>query len=97
MTTMIVTAQPNLENAEEAQAYVGKALPMLLEAGGKLLKRVKVRKPVVGEQTFALSLVMEFPDANTIEDVFSSDAYAQIVPHRDKGFAFMNIVVCDDL
>lgn len=97
MATMIVTAQPNPDHAEEAQAYVGKALPMLLEAGGTLLKRVKVQKPVVGEQTFALSLVMEFPTTEIIDGVFSSDAYAQIAPHRDKGFAFMNIVVCEDL
>lgn len=97
MATMIVTAQPNPEFAEEAQTYVSKALPMLIEAGGKLLKRVKVQKPVVGQQTFALSLVMEFPNAEIIEGVFSSEAYAQIAPHRDKGFAFMNIVVCEDL
>jgi len=95
MTTMIVTAQPNPDQRDEAQAYVGQALPMLLGAGGKLLKRVKVRNAVVGEQTFALSLVMEFPDADAIEAVFSSDAYAKIAPHRDKGFAFMNIVICE--
>jgi len=97
MTTMIVTAQPNPDQASEAQAYVGQALPMLLGAGGKLLKRVRARNAVVGEQTFTLSLVMEFPNAETIEAVFSSDAYAEIAPHRDKGFAFMNIVICEDM
>ena len=97
MATMIVTAQPNPDHAEDAQAYVGQALPMLMAAGGKLLKRVKVAKPVVGDQTFALSLVMEFPDAKSIEDVFASDDYAAIAPHREKGFAFMNIVICEDL
>ncbi|MEL7098733.1 MAG: DUF1330 domain-containing protein [Pseudomonadota bacterium] len=97
MATMIVTAQPNPDFADEAQAYVGQALTMLLEAGGTLLKRVRVQKPVVGEQTFALSLVMDFPDAETIEGVFSSEDYARIAPHRDKGFAFMNILICEDL
>lgn len=97
MATVIVTAQPNPEHADDAQAYVGQALPMLIAAGGKLLKRVKVAKPVVGDQTFALSLVMEFPDAKSIEDLFASDDYATIAPHREKGFAFMNIVICEDL
>jgi len=97
MATMIVTAQPNPDHPEEAQAYVGQALPMLIEAGGRLLKRVKVTKPVVGDQTFALSLIMEFPSAKTVEDLFASDAYAAIAPHREKGFAFMNIVICEDL
>lgn len=97
MATMIVTAQPNANHPEEAQTYVKQALPMLLEAGGTLLKRVKVQKAVVGEQTFALSLVMEFPDARAIEQVFSSEAYANIATHREKGFVFMNILICEDL
>ena len=48
-------------------------------------------------QTFALSLVMEFPIDQMIQSVFSSVAYARILPNRDKGFAFMNIVLCEDL
>ena len=97
MATLIVTAQPNPDYPTEAQSYVGQALPMLVAAGGKLLKRVKVTKSVVGEQTFALSLIMEFPDAQSIEDLFASDAYAAIASHRDKGFAFMNMVICEDM
>lgn len=97
MATMIVTAQPNPDHPEETKAYLSQALPMLMEAGGSLVKRVRAAKPVVGEQTFAAALVMEFPDAKAIEDLFASDAYAAIVPHREKGFAFMNIVICEDM
>lgn len=97
MAKLIVTAQPNPEHPAETQADVGQALPLLRDAGGEVLKRVKVQRAVVGDQTFALSLVMEFPDAAAIEEVFASDAYADIAPHRDKGFVFMNIVICEDL
>lgn len=97
MATMIVTAQPNPDHPDETKAYLGQALPMLMEAGGSVVKRVRTARPVVGEQTFAAALVMEFPDAKMIEDFFDSDAYAAIVPHREKGFVFMNIVICEDL
>jgi len=70
---------------------------MLMEAGGKILKRVKVVKTVVGEQTYAASLVMEFPDAESIEQMFQSDAYAAIAHHREAGFNFMNIVIAEDM
>lgn len=97
MATLIVTAQPNPDHPQETKAYLGQALPMLTEAGGTLIKRVRVAKPVVGEQTFAAALVMEFADAETIEAVFASDAYAAIKGHREKGFVFMNIVICEDM
>ncbi|MEM7778618.1 MAG: hypothetical protein AAF732_23820 [Pseudomonadota bacterium] len=38
-----------------------------------------------------------FPTTEMIDGVFSSEAYARIASHRDKGFALMNIVVCEDL
>lgn len=97
MTTMIVTAQPNVEHQDDAQAYLSQAIPMLIEAGGKMIKRVKIAKPIVGERTFAASLVMEFPDTGSIESVFNSNAYAKIAPLREKGFEFMNIVVGEDM
>ena len=97
MATMIVTAQPNPDHPEETKAYLGQALPMLIEAGGTLIKRVRAARPVVGEQTFAAALIMEFPDAKMIEEFFDSDAYAAIALHREKGFVFMNIVICEDM
>lgn len=97
MATLIVTAQPNPEHPEETKAYLGQALPMLMEAGGTLIKRVRVAKPVVGAQTFAAALVMEFTDKEAIEGVFSSDTYAALKAHREKGFVFMNIVICEDM
>ena len=97
MATMIVTAQPNPENPEDTQAYLAQAVPMLVKAGGEIVKRVRVSKAVVGKQTFAASLVMNFPDAAAIEGVFNSPEYAAIAPHREKGFAFMNIVIAEDM
>ena len=97
MTTMIVTAKPNPDHNEAAQAYLSQALPMLINAGGTILKRVRVSKAVVGNQTFAASLVMEFPSAEAIEAVFASGAYAAIAPYREEGFEFMNIVIAEDM
>ena len=71
MPTLIGTPQPNPDFADESQGNLGKAFPRLLAAGEKGLERVKVQKPVVGEQTLIVLLVTEVPDAETIEGVFS--------------------------
>ncbi len=93
--TLIVTAAPNPDNAEDLQGYVKQALPMLLNGGGEMIKRARVLEPVVGDITFGVMLVMEFPSAQAIRDVFESDAYAAIVPLRERGFKFMNIVIAE--
>ena len=42
-------------------------------------------------------LVMDFDSASAIRDLFAADAYAELVPARDKGFSEMNIFVTGDM
>ena len=91
--TLIITASPNPEKGEAAQQYIGQALPMLIAAGGENLRRARVIKPVIGEAKFSATLIMDFPSADAIERMFSSDEYAAISPLREEGFFEMNILI----
>ncbi len=96
-TTLVVTAMPNPEEKESMQAYLQGVLPLLMGAGGQLVKRVKVTKSLTGKPSYGMVLVMDFPDSEKLEAVFASDAYSAIVPARDKGFTSVDICLAADV
>ena len=91
-TTLVVTAVPNPAEMPAVQEYLKGVLPLLQGAGGKLVKRLKVNKPIHGNPS-GMVLVMDFDSAEAITKMFESDDYAALVPVRDRGFAEMNILL----
>ena len=72
-------------------------LPLLLGAGGQLVKRAKVSGTITGKPPYGMVVVMDFPDREQLEKLFASEAYTALVPSRDKGFASMDICFASDL
>ena len=69
-------------------------MPLLVGAGGELVKRLRVADVVHGSPS-GMALVMDFQSPEAITELFESDAYAALVPVRDRGFKEMNILVAD--
>ncbi len=96
-TTLLVTAMPNPSEQESMQTYLKGVLPLLLGAGGQLVKRAKVSGALAGKPPYGMVLVMDFSDREQVERMFASEAYAELVPSRDKGFASIDICFASDL
>ncbi len=79
------------------QAYLKGVLPLLMGAGGQLVKRVKVGSVLTGGASFGMLLVMDFPDQAAVDTVFASEAYAALIPARDRGFSSLSICFGADL
>ena len=94
--TLVVTAIPNPNEMESVQAYLQGVMPILVGAGGKLVKRLKVGDVIDGKPS-GMVLVMDFDSDEAITAVFESDEYAALVPVRDQGFAEMNILSTHDM
>lgn len=94
--TLVVTAVPNPEEMGSVQQYLKGVMPLLTGAGGTLVKRLKVDRVLNGDPS-GMVLVMDFDSADAITSMFESDAYAALVPVRDRGFAQMNILVTQGL
>jgi uncharacterized protein (DUF1330 family) len=94
-TTLLVTAVPNTNEMESVQEYLQGVMPLLIGAGGKLVKRLKIDEVIHGNPT-GIALVMDFDSADAITKLFQSDDYAALVPVRDRGFAEVNILVTQD-
>ncbi|MBS4051448.1 MAG: DUF1330 domain-containing protein [Methylomonas sp.] len=96
-TTIIVTAVFNPDQMASAQEYMQRAVPMLINGGGEIIRRVKVERAVVGDQSYNACLVMDFSSASAVEAVFNSAEYAEIIPLRETGFKSMNIVITSSM
>jgi uncharacterized protein (DUF1330 family) len=94
--TLVVTAIPNPNEMESVQAYLQGVMPILVGAGGKLVKRLKVGDVIDGKPS-GMVLVMDFDSDEAITAVFESDEYAALVPVRDQGFGEMNILSTHDM
>lgn len=90
--TLVVTATPNPNEMESVQGYLQGVLPLLMGAGGKPVKRLKVDEVIRGNPS-GMVLVMDFDSDEAIAALFDSDEYAALIPMRDQGFAEMNILL----
>ncbi|NQZ76445.1 MAG: DUF1330 domain-containing protein [Ekhidna sp.] len=96
-TYLIVNATPNPDNQQHIEAYTGGVLPLLQNAGGKDLRRAKLANVVKGEAKYPLFLFMEFEDGTKVDALFQSEEYKELIPHREKAFAELNIYTFTDL
>jgi len=90
--TLVVTAVPNADEMESVQAYLGGVMPLLMGAGGKVVRRLKTASVVHGRPA-GMVLVMDFPSAAATTTLFESEDYRALVPVRDRGFSEMNISI----
>ena len=95
-TTLVVTAVPNPNEMPSVQEYLHGVLPLLMGAGGKPLKRLKVDEVINGNPS-GMVLVMDFDSASAVSGMFESEDYAALIPARDRGFAAMNILLTRDM
>ena len=97
MTTLVVTATPAEGQNEAMGRYLQGVGPLLAGAGGTLVKRVRVTDTLSGTADTGVVMVMDFEDAETIRELFASDAYQALIPERDKGFSSIDILITESL
>jgi uncharacterized protein (DUF1330 family) len=94
--TLVVTATPDPAGRAQAQAYLAGVAPLLVEAGGTDIRKLKTAT-VVGGRPAGLVLVADFPSQAAAQGLFASDAYTALVPARDAGFSEMSILITTDI
>jgi len=97
MATLLVTATPAEGQGEAMGRYLQGVMPLLMGAGGQLVKRVRVANTISGERGTGMALVMDFDTADTITNLFASDAYRALIADRDLGFSDIEILVAEDI
>ncbi|VAW05782.1 hypothetical protein MNBD_ALPHA07-1244 [hydrothermal vent metagenome] len=92
---MIALNTINRENPEALAAYADGAMPLIKAAGGKLAGRYVYEETIVGGGFPDVVFTVEFPSAQIIKDLFNSEAYQALIPHRNKAFTSFNVCICN--
>lgn len=96
MVQLIASLTINEKEPEALQAYFETVNPLIEAMGGKVLQRIDVGDPVVGEAMPRLLMVVEYPSREAIQGVFESEAYKSIIPARKLAFSTYNICLVED-
>ncbi len=97
MSTLIVTVTAADGQGEAMGRYLQGVQPILIGAGGSLVKRVRVTKTVAGTAGTAMVMVMDFDNAEAITEAFASDAYHALIPDRDRAFSNLEILITEPI
>ncbi|MEA1785465.1 DUF1330 domain-containing protein [Arenibacter sp. GZD96] len=92
-TLMIVNAVLIPEQKEAFAEYSEKSALIFKNAGAVPVGKYKVSKTLVGTRSPQLIAIMEFPDQGTIEDVFNSESYKNLIPLRDQAFKELEVFI----
>ena len=97
MATLIVTGAPAEGQGEAQQRYQQAAMPLLMDGGGKMVKRLRVVNAAAGGPAMGAVVVMDCESAEAINAILDGDGYKALIADRDKGFTDVQILVTEDL
>ncbi|AFY97036.1 DUF1330 domain-containing protein [Chamaesiphon minutus] len=98
MSTIMITVGNLAENgAESLERYAQGVIPLLEQAGVKILGRYQGIEALVGEHPFDLVAVMEFPSLEAMKQFLASDAYGAMIPDRERAFKYLRTFACNTL
>lgn len=82
--TIVATLNPN--GKEELSHYLERVGVLYKKVDAKPVNKFKITKPLIGNYKPSLVSIMEFPNMNSLNDVFESNDYKQLIPYREKAF-----------
>ncbi len=92
---LVTFAQPNQEQIEIFQSYVGGSTQLAIDVGGVVSSRFPVRH-LHGDAPATVFGLATFPSAAVIDDMFAGPTYQALVPDRDKSVDSVNAYTIED-
>ena len=91
--TIVATVNPN--GKEELSHYLEKTGILYKKVDAKPVNTFKITKPLIGEYTPSLVSIMEFPSIISLNEVFESDDYKELIPFRKKAFSKLEAYISE--
>ena len=85
--TVQVIAMVEVRDPDLVAEYFKVTLPLMEQAGAKVVNQYAFGDPVVGESRGETIYVVEYPDFDAVDAVFQSPEYEAVKPIRDRGFS----------
>jgi uncharacterized protein (DUF1330 family) len=89
---LILLGSRRPDSDDDYNAYASVAGPLLAEAGGVWNSQYDRVSDLAGDGPEQVR-VMDFPDEDTIRAIFASPEYQKVIPHRERAFEQLQIIV----
>ncbi|SEL52157.1 Uncharacterized conserved protein, DUF1330 family [Aquimarina amphilecti] len=90
-----IVATINQNGKEELSHYLEKVGVLYKKVDAKPINKFKITKPLIGDYSPSLVSIMEFPNMKSLNDVFNSDEYKELLPYRDKAFSKLEAYISE--
>lgn len=91
--TIVATINPN--GKKELSHYLEKTEILYKKVNAKPIYKFKITKTLIGEQAPSIVSIIEFPNNNSLNDVFESNAYKELIPTREKAFSKLEAYISE--
>lgn len=91
--TLLAMVTVNEDEPAALAQYLSITGPLLERVGARMVRRFKVNQGVVGALPAMSAILVEYPSAEAVDQVFNSPEYAGVIPFRDRAFSYYNISV----
>ncbi len=94
---LIISSTPKSGKEELLHSYLSQAMPLAMAAGGTPVGRYVATKQLLGEGGPTLVAIVEFADAQSINDMMSSAEFGALGDLRNEVFEQLDMVICNEM
>lgn len=90
---LVIIATINPQEREAFEYYKTEINKQYESVGAEVTKRYPILQSLTGSEKPDFILVVEFPNQEALQKLFTSEEYQKISPYREKGFIKLNAML----
>jgi len=90
---LIIIATINSQERDSFEYYKTEINRQYESVGATVVKRYPVLQVLAGEEKPDFIMIVEFPNQQALQKLFTSEEYKKIAPYREKGFTKLNAMI----
>lgn len=96
MTQVLAILRTNPGQPRALATYLASALPLIEAAGGKVSKQMELGEQLIGKEGISMALLVDYPNREAVDAVFSSPDYKSLIPVREQAFLSYNVSIVEN-
>ncbi len=88
---LIIIGFINPQEQESFTHYSTQINQMYEDVGAVVTERFPIAQTLLGEEKPSFIMVVEFPNQQALQQLFTSEEYKELVPYREKAFSKLNV------
>ncbi|MDA3942574.1 MAG: DUF1330 domain-containing protein [Bacteroidetes bacterium] len=97
-TFLVVNAIPNIDDMASFQSYISQIVDIFKQFGGSGMQRWKTTEQVMGNGGIKAIAVFEFPSAQSVKDMMTSEEFNALNDLRKKAYKQeVDLMICETL